>query len=73
MQESTGTCHPLQEAILVGFFLLRSGAAKAVLYDAMIAHIERREHEHLPKCQARAETAEDESPSDGSPRSTHTV
>jgi hypothetical protein len=44
-QESTGTCHPLQEAILVGFFLLRSGAVEAVLYDTMIANIERREHE----------------------------
>jgi hypothetical protein len=69
--ENTGACQPLQEAILVGFFLLRSGAVEAVLYDTMIAHIERREYEHLPKCQAGAETAEDKNPSDSSPRSIH--
>ena len=68
-QGCTGTCHPLQEAILAGLCLLRSGAAEAALYDTLMANIERREYAHLPTSQGRGETAAEQSTSDGSPPS----
>lgn len=38
-----GACHPMQEALLLGLCLLRFGAFETMLYDRIMARLERRE------------------------------
>lgn len=41
-------CHTVQEALLVGICLLRSGALETILYDATMAHTPCRQQGALP-------------------------
>ena len=43
-QACMDTCTPLQEAILLGVCLERFGALDRVLYETMMARLERRQH-----------------------------
>jgi hypothetical protein len=46
----SGACHPVREAMLLGFCQLRFGAVEAVLYETIMARIERRQHADPPRC-----------------------
>lgn len=37
------TCHPMQEALLLGLCMLRFGAVETIIYDRIMARLEDRE------------------------------
>ena len=43
-----GDCHPVREAMLLGFCQRRFGIAETVLYETIMARIERRQHAAHP-------------------------
>lgn len=47
--EEWGDCHPVREAMMLGFCQLRFGIAEAVLYETIMACIECHQHTDPPR------------------------